>query len=203
VRAVAWLNESSSASFYLFKVEAVRIGDSPPAPLFTLIVGPSEEGRDIGETKEKLAERYGVREHFWTGLLQKVKAKTRLHANIAPTRENWIGTGAGRSGLSYNYVIRQHDTQAELYIDRGKDADAENKAIFDKLAQSKAEIEQAFGGPLEWERLENKRASRISHGIGVGGYYDEGKWPEIQDAMIDAMIRLEKALKPYIEKLGI
>ncbi|MEJ2750297.1 MAG: DUF4268 domain-containing protein, partial [Anaerolineae bacterium] len=49
--AINWLNESSSADFYLVKVEAIRIGDSPPAPLLTLIVGPSVEGREIGETK--------------------------------------------------------------------------------------------------------------------------------------------------------
>jgi len=40
VRAITWLNESSSAEFFLVKVEAVRIEASPAAPLFTLIVGP-------------------------------------------------------------------------------------------------------------------------------------------------------------------
>jgi len=48
VAAVAWLNESSSADFYMVKIEAVRIGDSPAAPLFTLIVGPSEETKAVG-----------------------------------------------------------------------------------------------------------------------------------------------------------
>src|SRR5215510_6625824 len=35
VRAIAWLNESSTAEFFLVKVEAVRIGTSAAAPLFT------------------------------------------------------------------------------------------------------------------------------------------------------------------------
>ena len=42
VAAVAWLNESTGADFFLVKVEAVRIGTSPAAPLLTLIVGPSK-----------------------------------------------------------------------------------------------------------------------------------------------------------------
>jgi hypothetical protein len=33
VRAIAWLNESRAAAFYLVKVEAIRIGNSPAAPL--------------------------------------------------------------------------------------------------------------------------------------------------------------------------
>jgi len=43
VAAVAWLNDSSSAAFYLIKVEAIRIGESPAAPLLTVIVGPSDD----------------------------------------------------------------------------------------------------------------------------------------------------------------
>lgn len=52
--AITWLNESSSASFYLVKLEAIRIGDSLPAPMLTLIVGPSEESEQAGETKKEL-----------------------------------------------------------------------------------------------------------------------------------------------------
>ncbi|MCX6813217.1 MAG: hypothetical protein NTV77_01880 [Candidatus Azambacteria bacterium] len=33
------------------------------------------------------------------------------------------------------------------------------------------------------------------------GLKDKDKWPYIQDGMIDAMIRLEAALKPYIKQL--
>lgn len=203
VGAVSWLNESSSAAFYLLKVEAVKIGDSPPAPLVTLIVGPSEESRQAGRTKKELAERYVIRERFWTGLLEEAKAKTRLHANISPGQYNWIGTGAGKYGLSYLYVIRKNDGDVELYIDRGKESESESKGIFDQLAESKDAIEAAFGGPLEWQRLEGRRACRIKKDIDLGGYRDESEWPEIQEAMIEAMIRLEEALKTHIARLDV
>src|SRR5215469_6536001 len=58
VAAIAWLNDSSDARFYLVKVEAVRIGNSLPAPLLTLIVGPSEETEALAKTKKEFAERY-------------------------------------------------------------------------------------------------------------------------------------------------
>ena len=56
VAAVTWLNESSAASFYLFKVEAVRIGASAPAPLLTQIVG-SERGNSGDRHHEEGAQR--------------------------------------------------------------------------------------------------------------------------------------------------
>ncbi len=83
VTAISWLNESYSASFYLLKVEAIQIGESPAAPLLTLIVGPSEEGKKAGEAKKDLVERYVLRRKFWTQLLDLAKSKTKLHATIS------------------------------------------------------------------------------------------------------------------------
>jgi hypothetical protein len=204
VRAITWLNESSPVSFYMVKAEAVRIGDSPPAPLLTLIVGPSEESRELGETKQELAERHILRIKFWKALLERARQKTNLHGNISPGKENWIGTGAGRSGLGFNYVIREHDARVELYIDRGRDAEQENKAIFDAIHTRKEDVEEKFGGGLAWQRLDDKRACRIACNLNHGGYRDEEtSWGDTHEAMIDAMIRLERALKSHITSLRI
>jgi len=203
INAISWLNESSSASFYLIKVEAVQIGDSKPAPLFTLIVGPSEESRQVGAIKKDIAERYFIRHRFWSTLLKISKDKTKLHANISPSQHNWIGTSTGVRGLGFNYGIRQHDSQIELYIDRGTDSNEENKKIFDLIFSKKDEIESSFGDSLLWERLESKRACRISKQVSLGGYRDENKWDEISETMVDTMIRFSKALKPYIKSLSL
>jgi hypothetical protein len=40
-RVVDWLNQSGQCSFFLVKVEAVRIGNSDPAPMLSLISGPT------------------------------------------------------------------------------------------------------------------------------------------------------------------
>ena len=63
---------------YLLKIEGIRIGDSPPAPLLTLIVGPSDEAREVGEAKKERAERYTVRRRFWTDLLDRAKQRSKL-----------------------------------------------------------------------------------------------------------------------------
>lgn len=60
-----------------------------------------------------------------------------------------------------------------------------------------------LGEPLIWDRLEEKRASRIYYTIKIGGYRDEDRFNEIQDAMIDAMIHLEKSLRQYIAKFKL
>ncbi len=42
VRVIQWLNASTSARFYLVKVDAVKIEDSVPAPFYTPIVAPGK-----------------------------------------------------------------------------------------------------------------------------------------------------------------
>ena len=202
IDAISWLNESSRASFYLLKLEAVRIGDSLPAPLLTRIVGSSEQNQAVGETRREFTERHSLRYRFWTQLLERAKKRTQLHANSSPSQYSYVQTGAGRSGLYFRYITQQHTSDIDLYIDRGTDSDSENEQIFDRLRQSQAEIEEAFGEPLEWQGLEGKRACRIVKRFSLGGYQDDEEgWPDIQDAMIDGMIRLEAALKPRIDRL--
>jgi hypothetical protein len=81
----------------------------------------------------------------------------------------------------------------ELYMSRA-DQD-ENTYIFNTLIQQKEAIEARFGGPLEWDPLEGKKACRIKFEKAFDGYNKES-WTDMIDFMVDAMGRLESAFKP-------
>jgi len=152
----------------------------------------SQQGQKDGD----LAERHVLRLKFWGELLEKAKTKTRLHAKVSPGIENWVSAGAGKSGLGFNYVVRMDDAQVELYIDRGE---AEwNKMVFNAFLQHKVEIEELFGGPLDWQLLPEKRASRIRFVISSYGLKDQEYWDELQEQLIESMIRMEKAFRSFI-----
>ena len=187
--AISWLNKSLLASFYLLKLEAFKIANSPPAPLLTLIVEPGLRPQPNDK-----------RVQFWAALLERMKKKSDLFANISPQSSIWISTGAGKSGLSYQFVIHEHDVQALFAINRAKE---ETKEIFDKLFASKEEINSKFAGELDWQRRDKLKSSLIMNTIQIGGYRDEDSWLQVHDAMIDAMIRLEEALEPHIENVQI
>lgn len=201
IKAISWLNESELAEFYLLKIQGIKIGNSEPAPLLTLIVGPSEEVREAGETKKQYADRHHERKEFWKFLLEKAKQRTKLHANISPGMYNWVGTSSGYNGINYNYTIGQHEGKVEVYIDHDRTTGEKNKQTFDFLLSNKEEIEKIFGGQLDWDEIEGKRACRIAKYFNDGGYRDKDKWDLIASKMIDAMIRLEKAFQPFIAKI--
>jgi hypothetical protein len=166
-----------------------------------LIVGPSEAAENVAKTKKEFADRYDIRHRWWSMLVARPDAK--LHAHLTPGSYSWIGTSSGVRGLNLNYMVTQENCGAELYIDRGNEADQENKAIFDQLHAHKSEIESQFGGPLSWERLDEKRASRIRVNLPGGYRSPEDQWEGIQTALVGAMNRLEPALRPHLQKLKL
>jgi serine/threonine protein kinase len=174
-----------------------------PAP--SGVDAPFEDETDTAtepEDEHEQPERHGLRLKFWEGLLRHPRIKDTGHANLKPGTRHWLGTGSGVRGLPFTYVIFQREARVEIYIDRGSGKVAENKQIFNQLYSHKDEIEKTFGGELSWQRLDDKRACRICHDMTIGGIRsEESKWPEIHDAMIDAMIRLEKALAPHLAQM--
>ena len=136
-------------------------------------------------------------------LLDLAKARTKLHANISPSNYSWVATSSGRNGLSFMYAVTKHANTVELVIDRGKDSDDENRSIFEQFKAHQAEIESTFGAPLDWYSQEDVRLCRIRFGQAGGYRNEEEKWPEIQNRMVDAMIRLEKSLRPFFQNLQL
>ena len=98
IMAINYLNEvvPQDTQFYLIKIQAFRIADSKPAPLFTIEAGPSEERSAGGNVKKEFAERDQKRFDFFQSLLDLSSKKTKLFSNISPAGyQNWISTGAG------------------------------------------------------------------------------------------------------------
>jgi hypothetical protein len=200
-QAVAWLNQSTAADFYLVQLEAIRIGDSAAAPLFTRIVGPSAEARAVGAKKREFSERDEVRREFWELLIEHAAGRTDLHARCTTTTASWIQATASIPGLKWDYAVRAHDMRVELYMDRSEPE--ETQAIYEGLHGRKDEIEAAFGHALEWERREGRRSCKVWYGLSGGGLDDRDRWPSIVNGAVDAMVRLEAAMREPLEQVRI
>jgi hypothetical protein len=202
-RAVQWLNETLPAdtAFYLVKVEAYRIDSSAPAPLFTIVAGPTAVSRQVGEEKKELAERHIERLEFWKQLLEKHKQRGAFFAHISPTTQNWIQTATGKGGINFAHVIMMNGWRVEVYI--GTNDKETNKRYFDQLFARKEFIEQTFGKPLEWQRLDDRSGCRIGFSMQGKGLNDKGQWQEVQERMIEEMYTLRNAIQKEIDKLNL
>jgi hypothetical protein len=149
----------------------------------------------------RFSERHQIRLQFWTALLAQARTKTNLHAKRKPGVDSWIGGSLGRAGVQLNYVSREEDSQVEVYIDFGDMLEDKNLEVFNLLKSHKSEIEQSFGDVLEWQDLPDSRACRIRKVISGGYRSPQDQWSEIHGRLIDAMIRLDKAARPFVHQI--
>jgi len=204
IKVIDWLNEITpdDMSFYLIKLEAIKIGDhSAAAPLFTVIKRPTTEKKQIGSERKEYAQRHVFREKFWNQFLLEVNKKNSLFKNISPSTDSWIGIGVGKGGINLNLVVSKKYARPEIYINRG---DKEtNKEIFDYFYKLKAKIEKDFGNKLVWEKMEDNVTSRIKYQLDDVNIFDEEDWPKMIEFLIDSSARMYKAFKEPIKKLKI
>ena len=197
VTAISKLNEGI-ADFYLVKLEAVNIEESPPAALFTLITGPSIEAKEKGQRqREESAQEEACRE-FWSELLNYAKTRTKLHSSISPGPWTYVTTKIRRE-VALNYYVRKNNTVIGIEIDQGQGSDGKNRRVFNRLKSKQELIEQEFTNSLTWQDRENTRLCRIFHDIAGGGWADRDKWDGIHERMVDAMIRFHDALEPHLD----
>ena len=157
------------------------------------IISMADKTQDDINTQEGLKSRHYLRLDFWKGYLSVVNSKTTLYANVNPTKDNWISGRTGISGVTFNSVISNYYARAELYI--SKPTFDENKLVFDELLRHKAEIETAFGEPLIWERLDDRKASRVKYELENVDYREKDDWKKMAEFIADGIARLEKAFK--------
>lgn len=163
-QALEWLNQrtDSDTEFFGVVVEVLQIDDSKPAYNFKPVVFPNEwqkskRSQAVGSVSTK-GEAY---RQYYQPLIDELREKHKFTGARVAQPQNWYAFSSGVSGIHISAVFAGNDTaRVELYIDL-RDFEA-NKALFDWLLGQKDTIEKQCGFSLQWERLDERRASRIT-----------------------------------------
>jgi len=151
--------------------------------------------------REDRGERHELKYNFWSQLLALAKTKTDLHASRTPNDSGWISGSIGKSEFSLSYVTTKEKSRVELYISPGSGRREIKKKIFEALLLQKSEIESDFGGSLDWQELPETDSARICMNVEGGWRSPIEEWPNIQEKLVDAMIRLDRCFRKRVHKL--
>lgn len=171
----------------------------PVKDIADIMIGYDEKTKEEVENKDKLANCQITRNEFWHLFLPKFNEKSSLFAgrNIELNQyDHWFSTGSGISGVHFSFLITKDYAGVELGISGG--TQEENKKVYDYFYKNKNEIENAFGKEMEWERLDDKKMSRISSKLRGVSIYNREDWEEMMEFLTETMIKFEKALRKYI-----
>jgi len=195
-QALTWLNEHTDADTHFFGVEleVVRIGESVPAPLFKPVALPNDWQKSVraataGHAGGGKAEAY---RQFWAKLLERMKAEHPSWTRASPPAQNWLWTSAAIRSCGIGSVFASRaKIRLELYIDRA--SPEECRAVFDALFEQRAAFETAYGGPLDWDPIEGRKACRVSETTD-GNVLDESEHETYIEFFLDRGDRMRKAI---------
>lgn len=162
-------------------------------------------GMSIKEAQEKTTEvalhnRHKLRLAFWEQALDALgDSACSLYNNVNPGKDHWLSAGSGLRACPYTMIFAVKEVRVEL--DMSRSVTAENKFIFDTLYQQKDAIESKFGQPLEWLRMDEKKASRVQLSHAVDGY-DKANWPEMIAWLVEHLSLLEGAFKGALQEVS-
>jgi CBS domain-containing protein len=139
---------------------------------------------------------------FYLDLLERIKkirpGLTRV-ARVTP--QNWLWIANAKPGFGFYWSFnKKHEFQIELFIEMA-DTQA-NKNAFDQLQKNKNDIEQKFGKPLDWQRLDHRKGSRVCFAVPAEITDPEEVLEKVKEFAIENTLRFIDILQPYIGKLG-
>lgn len=205
--AVLWLNRRD-LDITCIRLRPYRHGTDVLIDVTQIIPLPESADYEVkvrAQEKEKrkvVGARQDVFRRFWAQLIERSTTRTQLLANRTTTTDHWLSAGIGRVGFNLSVSLTKDEAQVECYI-RVPGDESKSTMAFEALRSRQAEIEQKFGGPLEWHDLPGRQGCRICTHLPGSWKSPEPEWLAIQDRMIDALIRLDGALRQPIQALTI
>ena len=189
--------------FFGVEVELWKIDESRPAVNFNLVSTPNEWRKQTvrsARTDRNVTERSEKYRKFFQGLIDSLREEHRFTNARKGQPQSWYSFSSGNTGFAYGANFNADGrARVELYIDSGEQE--RNKRTFDRFEEQKELFESKLGEPLVWERLENRRASRVS--IRREGSIDDD--PDTLDGlqgwMVEKLLDFKRVFGPKLTEL--
>lgn len=197
-RSLDWLNERTDTGVDFFGVEVgvVQIGESGPrAPVFDVVARPNgwqKAVKEAGSSRQPQGQRNEARQEFFAEVLGGV---TRVRPGIRLPKAGNLNWQAFASGPFGNWALvfgADGRLRVEAYLDSGDQR--VNKQLFDELASASESWRSRTGLALEWERLDERRASRIAVYHPAFGLDDPEARREAREWAVKATVAMYDAL---------
>lgn len=196
--AIEWLNNNtqSGIDFFLIELHAYMIGDSDPAPKFEVIEQPNDfiKSSKNATSCDSLNKSQTERLTFWTQFNDEIIAHGKPFNVRKASTDHWYHVAIGNSACNIGITLINSDSfiGVELYID-------DDKTLFASLFSARDIIENESGLDYEWQRLENKKASRILHKIPGLDFDNHKNYPQLMDEVIKKVVIMREVFKKHIK----
>ena len=189
-----------------FKVALFSLKDELLLDVSKIIPPPDAEDYTIRMSSKNVEEKQTAKTvsankvlyiKFWEQALDIFKKQNiSTFDNISPSEGSYISGSTGISTCRYDLNFRKDSIRIDFYLDRT--SKEENKEIYDSIHEQKELLEKNFGDEMKWQRLDDKKASKISYGAPFDSYNEEN-WDDMIEWFAKHFQKFETSIKPIIK----
>jgi hypothetical protein len=158
-------------------------------------------GQHAQRAHDSTSERGWRYERFFRKVVDEFKEiRPESTSSSSVSQQNWFGFSAGRTGFLFSWAFtRDRRFRCELYLD-GLSRPA-SKEAFDALAAMGDNLRASIGLPIAWERLNNRKASRLAvyYPAAFGDNFDD--YPRLAAWAVQTMMKLDDVLRSVVAAL--
>lgn len=204
VAALEFLNQHTTdeLDFFAVEIELWRIGDSPMAPSFNVVVKPNDWAKTGQQNAKAAATMTPTKQRqlkFWTDWSAWLQAKGSAFRPQKPLPQHWTNIALGRAGIHLAATVNSREGRVgmEVYIDHDN-----SKAMFKQLLAQKDAIESELKAKLDWQELPEGHACRILQVRPASPLENEAQWPAYFAWLEDAGLRMSAVFRPRLRELS-
>ena len=201
IKAVKTLNERGVGQIWMVTVRAIKIGDSAPAPLFTVVAEPSESELIDNNTNHELTQTQIKRRDFMAALFEQAREEgiDSPFKDLAPSIHGILHTPARGQGLVYRVAVNR--TEARVVLTNVRD---KWQGALEKLREHQPKIDGAFTAAgwqktLEWP--EEVTAGRWAIRYTVDANCEQDPDPTRMRELNRASAEMKRVFDPYLKNL--
>lgn len=195
--AVEWLNHhlDNDINVFFLELHAYKIGNSLPAPKFEIVGKPNgfiKSSKHTGSPDE-ISQTQSEGLEFWTQFNDVITERGKPFNIRKATTDHWYSVAIGTSAahIDITLINKENFVGVELYIN-------DSKELFDILETQRSSIEDELYFPMEWQRLDNKKASRILYRIPRLDFSNHDNYGQLMNTAINTVIKMRKVFQNHI-----
>jgi len=199
---IDWLNRITDEQFNFFgiEIEAYKIGDSLPAPLFQIVSKPNEWSRTVksAASTQNLTGAKTLNLEYWTAMKNFFEEKGTFLRHQKPQPQHWTNFALGKSYFNMAAVssVRDNFLRVEFLINTDN-----SKEDFRKLKEKfEQQSYEQISKDLIWDEIPDKKMSWV-YLKKEANVNNKSDWLKQHQWFMETLEKFDKFFRPKIKKL--
>ncbi len=193
-QAIEWLNQNTDEEigFFLLEIELWKIGNSAPAPKFTIIARPNDWAKTV-KSHQGLSEIKKLQLEYWQAFNEYSFSKPDFNSKFSkrkPHPQHWYSLSIGSSTYHISLTVNTQKKRLGTEINFTND-----KELFEKLKLQRTAIEADLGMELDWrEGTKHCKMLALKNGDIIKSIEE---WSKFYDWYIMMTFKFKEILNKY------